>query len=42
MVSLAAAEEGDSAHRYQWKSSSNKVGMSWNFSRGLQVDGEQE
>lgn len=42
MISLAAAAEGDYAGQYQQNSFSAEVGMSCNFSRGLQVDGEQE
>ena len=42
IISLPAAVEGDYAGRYQQNSFSNEVDMSCNFSRGLQVDGEQE
>lgn len=42
MISLAATMEGDYAGRYQQNSFSNGVGTSCSFSRGLQVDGEQE
>lgn len=42
MISLAAAVKGDYAGWYQQNSFSSEVGMSSTFSRGLQVDGEQE
>lgn len=43
MISLAAAVEVDYAGQYQQNSLINEEsGMSCNFSRGLQVDGEQE